>query len=107
MDVGSLRHVQSWDQVTQGRIFEKIKQGDLQPDCLADQPVQQQQLACSLEGACFLRRETLGDVCNERGHVVHPGHQPHKGHSLGKPCDSTDWAYKDDKNKMMLVGVPT
>eukprot|EP00983_Pelagomonas_calceolata_P069473 1150372-Pelagomonas_calceolata.AAC.2 len=30
-----------------------------------------------------------GDVCNERGHV-HPGHhhQPHKGHSLGKTCDS-------------------
>eukprot|EP00983_Pelagomonas_calceolata_P046908 1140381-Pelagomonas_calceolata.AAC.10 len=28
-----------------------------------------------------------GDVCNGRGHVVHPGHQPHKGHSLGKSCD--------------------
>eukprot|EP00983_Pelagomonas_calceolata_P131836 1161814-Pelagomonas_calceolata.AAC.10 len=36
-----------------------------------------------------------GDVCHERGRVVHPGrhHRPHKGHStgtrnLGKTCDS-------------------
>jgi len=31
-----------------------------------------------------------GDVCNEIGHVVHPGHyhQPHKGHNVGETCDS-------------------
>eukprot|EP00983_Pelagomonas_calceolata_P018443 577842-Pelagomonas_calceolata.AAC.1 len=31
-----------------------------------------------------------GDVCNERGLVVHLGHhhQLHKGHSLGETCDS-------------------
>eukprot|EP00983_Pelagomonas_calceolata_P091981 1157616-Pelagomonas_calceolata.AAC.6 len=35
------------------------------------------------------RERPPGGVCNERGHIVHPGHyhQPHKGHSLGKACD--------------------